>query len=156
MDKNQSSKSSQLIISLTGIVGIKSANAFLGEKGETLLPKGDNLYLDETKISDANLHPFHYYSENQEKTIYFFIVRAADGTYRAAANACEVCYGSQKGFQPRGDQIVCVTCQTSYSKDQIALQQGGCNPRPISKDVKVAKDRLEIKLSDLEEAADLF
>lgn len=132
------------------------SDSFLGEKGEAVRVEGNKVFIDESKVDDGNLHPFNYYSERQGKSIYFFIVKASDGTYRAAANACEVCYDSQKGFRQFGDQIRCENCRVWYSKDQIALQKGGCNPRPIDKDVEVVNGRLAINLLDIEKTADLF
>ncbi len=129
---------------------------FLGEKGETIQAEGERVYIEESKVNDGDLHPFNYYSERLGKTIYLFIVKASDGTYRAAANACEVCFESQKGFKQIGDQIRCENCRVMYSKDQIALQKGGCNPRPIDKDVEVTNGRLVIGLADVEATADLF
>lgn len=129
---------------------------FLGEKGETLQAEGDKVYIDQAKVDDGNLHAFNCYSAKVGKTIYFFIVKASDGTYRAAANACEVCFGSQKGFRQVGNQIRCENCRVTYSKDQIALEKGGCNPRPIDRDVKVIAGRLAINLADIEKTADLF
>lgn len=132
------------------------SNSFLGEKGEPVQVEGNKVYIEESKVDDGNLHPFNYYSEELGKTIYFFIVKALDETYRAAANACEVCFDSQKGFKQIGDQIRCENCRIMYSKDQIALQKGGCNPRPINKDVEVTNGRLVINLADVEATADLF
>lgn len=134
----------------------RANDGFLGDGGETLSAEGDRVLIEESKVSDGNLHPFNYYSESQGKNIYFFVLKAPDGTYRAAANACEVCYDSKKGFRQVGDRILCENCRTTYSKSQIALQKGGCNPRPIDKDVNVINGQLEIALSDIEKTADLF
>ncbi len=133
-----------------------TTNDFLGEKGETLQVNGDKVLVEEKKISDGNIHFFNYYSPTAKKTIYFFIIKASDGTYRVAANACEVCFGSLKGFSQVGDQIRCENCRVLYSIDQIALQKGGCNPRPIDKDTKVVDGQLEISLAAIEDSADLF
>lgn len=133
-----------------------TSNSFLGDKGNTLQAKKDKIFIEEVKVNDGNMHAFNYYSEKEKKTIYFFIVKASDGTYRAAANACEACFGSQKGFKQIGDQIRCENCRVVYSKDEIALQKGGCNPRPIDKDVEVIDGQLAINVTDIERTADLF
>ena len=99
---------------------------------------------------------YNFYSEKNKKTIYFFVVRASDGSYRVAASACEVCFESMKGFSQVGELIRCDNCQTTYSKDQIALEKGGCNPRPIDKDAKVEGGKLLINVADVEASADLF
>jgi len=132
------------------------SDGFLGEKGETLQAEGDQVFVDESKVSDGDIHYFEYSSEKTGKNIHFFVIKAGDGTYRVAADACEVCFDSKKGFRQVGDKIRCENCQTVYSKDQIALQKGGCNSRPIDKDAKVVDGQLSINLSDIENTADLF
>ena len=129
---------------------------FLGEKGETVQPEGDQVFIDEAKVKDDNLHAFNYFSQASGKTLYFFIVKAPDGTYRAAANACEVCFGSRTGFKQLGNQIRCENCRTIYSKEQIAMEKGGCNPRPIDRNVQVTSGRLALNVADIEKTADLF
>jgi len=134
----------------------KPKNEFLGEKGETLTAIDNKVYIEETKVSDGNIHFYNYYSEENQKTIYFFIVKADDGTHRVAANACESCFGSKKGFTQVGDLIRCENCKVTYSKDQIAREKGGCNPRPIEKAAMVENENLIINVSDIEGSADLF
>ena len=131
-------------------------DGFLGDRGMAVEATDGGIYIDQVEVDDGNIHSFNYYSEKQKKTIYFFIIRASDGTYRAAANACEVCFGSKKGFSQVGDLIRCDNCQVTYPKDKIALEKGGCNPGPIDKDVKVENGQLVINLFDVEEVAYLF
>jgi uncharacterized membrane protein len=133
-----------------------SNDGFLGEKGKTVQAEGDKILIDENEVNDENLHAFNYYSTKAGKNLYFFIIKASDGTYRAAANACEVCFGAKKGFTQVGDLIKCENCGTTYAKDQIAVIKGGCNPRPISRNVPVANSRLAIDLTDIESIAGLF
>ncbi|MBU3957342.1 DUF2318 domain-containing protein [Patescibacteria group bacterium] len=130
--------------------------SFLGDEGEMLQAEGDKVYIDQSRVDGGNMHAFNYYSEKKKKTIYFFIVKASDDTYRVAANACEVCFDSLKGFKQIGNQIRCENCRVTYSKDQIALQKGGCNPRPIDKDAEIIDGQLVINIADIEKTADLF
>ncbi|MFC1626672.1 Fe-S-containing protein [Patescibacteria group bacterium] len=129
---------------------------FLGDKGKSLVDEDGVISISEDNVSDGDMHNYHYFSESINKTIYFFILQAPDGTYRAAANACEVCYGSKKGFTQIGDMIRCENCQTTYRKDQIAMEKGGCNPSPISKDVLVKNGQLMLDVDDVESVAYLF
>lgn len=137
---------------------VDNTTGFVGDEGETVQSDGGGqILIEESKVQNGNLHTFNYYSPTANKTIYFFIVKASDGTYRAAANACEVCFKSKKGFtQVSGGGIRCENCRTMYTKDQIALQKGGCNPRPIDKDVQATDGRLAINVTDIESSADLF
>ncbi|MFC1790435.1 Fe-S-containing protein [Patescibacteria group bacterium] len=134
----------------------KTSDTFKGEQGETLQAQNNQVFIEEKKVSDGDLHAFNFYSDKWGKSLYFFIIKASDGTYRAAANACEVCFGDRKGFSQVGDQIRCETCRTMYERDQIALQRGGCNPRPISKDVPVVDGQLVLDLTSIEKITDLF
>jgi len=129
---------------------------FLGEKGEAVKAADGKVYIDEKKVSDGDMHSFNFYSKRTGKSVYFFIVKASDGTYRAAANACEVCFSAKKGFKQVGGLIRCENCRVTYPKDKIALEKGGCNPGPIDQDVKVEDGKLAINTSDLEKAAYLF
>jgi len=133
-----------------------SNDSFLGDRGMAVEAIDGQIYIDQSEVDDGNMHSFNYYSERQKKTIYFFIIKASDGTYRAAANACEVCFEAKKGFTQVGDLIRCENCQVTYSKDKIALEKGGCNPGPIDKNVKVENGQLVIQLSDVEGVAYLF
>ncbi len=64
-------------------------------------------------------------------------VRAPDGTVRTALNTCQVCYSSGRGFYKQsGDVVVCQNCGNRFRIDQIELIKGGCNPIPITKDLK--------------------
>jgi len=137
-------------------VPMVSNDGFLGEKGKTVQAEGDKILINENEVNDENLHAFNYYSPKAGKNLYFFIIKASDGTYRAAANACEVCFGAKKGFTQVGDLIKCENCGTTYTKDQIAVIKGGCNPRPISRNVPVVNGRLAIGLTDIESIAGLF
>lgn len=136
---------------------VKSVNdGFVGERGAEVKAVDGKIYIDEDQVSDGNLHSYNFYSENKSKTIYFFIVKASDGTYRAAANACEVCFASKKGFKQVGDLIRCENCQVTYPKDKIALEKGGCNPGPIDKNVKVESGKLVLETAEIEKVAYLF
>jgi uncharacterized membrane protein len=131
-------------------------DGFVGDKGLSVEAKNGSIYIDESQVSDGNLQAFNYYSDKAGKNIYFFVVMAPDGTYRAAANACEVCYGAKKGFSQVGDQIRCENCQVTYPKSKIAMEKGGCNPGPIDKNVTVADGNLIIDLADVEAVSYLF
>lgn len=136
---------------------VESVNdGFSGDIGVKVSAAEGVVEIDETEVSDGNMHSYNYYSEEAGKNIYFFIVEASDGTYRAAANACEVCHATKKGFTQVGDKIKCNNCGTTYSKDQIALQKGGCNPVPINADVNIVDGVLVLDVSDIEAVADLF
>jgi len=133
-----------------------SSRDFKGDKGSTVTSTNGQILIDADQVQDGNLHAFNYFSDRFNKSIYFFVIRAPDNTYRVAANACEVCYGSMLGFTQVGDKVRCENCRTIYTKDQIAKQKGGCNPRPINDNAQVNNGKLVINVTDVESTADLF
>ncbi|MDA3802455.1 MAG: DUF2318 domain-containing protein [Patescibacteria group bacterium] len=134
----------------------KVTDNFIGERGTEMKAEGNKIMIDESLVNDNNIHYFNYFSKTKNKTIYFFVIKASDGTYRVAANACEVCYDAKKGFTQIGDLIKCNNCGVTYSKDRIALDKGGCNPGPISSNGKVENEKLIIEVAQVESVANLF
>ncbi|MCJ7827524.1 DUF2318 domain-containing protein [Patescibacteria group bacterium] len=139
----------------TPIVKVEN-QVFFGEKGTALAPENGFVSILASEVSDGQMHYYNYFSQKAAKTVYFFIIQASDGTYRAAANACEVCFGEKKGFYQDGEQIVCKNCQQVFPKERIGIEKGGCNPAPISSDVSVEVGQLLIGVSALDETAYLF
>jgi uncharacterized membrane protein len=85
-------------------------------------------------------------------------VRAPDGTIRTAFNTCQVCYNSGRGwYTVEGDSLVCNNCGNRFRTSQLELVKGGCNPVPITKDLK-SEDSESITVSRdlLEQAKFLF
>lgn len=133
-----------------------TSNEFLGDKGEAVIALNGEVKIAESKVSDGNLKSFNYFSANEGKDIYFFVVRADDGTYRVAANACEVCYGAKMGFEQVGDSIRCNNCWAIFKKDTIAKEKGGCNPSPIDANAEVINGELKIDVNKIEAVSYLF
>ncbi|MBL7141923.1 DUF2318 domain-containing protein [Patescibacteria group bacterium] len=128
---------------------------FFGENGENVSLINGQVSLTANTLDD-NLA--HYYNTKlpSGKTVYFFVVKDKNGVYRAAANACQVCFDSRMGFRQQGDFMVCNTCGNKYPLGKIATEKGGCNPGPINPDLKVKNGKLTIKQAELEEVAELF
>jgi len=128
---------------------------FSGENGENVSLINGQISLTANTFDD-NLA--HYYNTElpSGKTVYFFVVKDKKGIYRAAANACQVCFDSRMGFRQQGDFMVCNTCGNKYPLEKIATEKGGCNPGPINPDLKVKNGKLTIKQAELEEIAEFF
>lgn len=128
---------------------------FLGKEGEKISLANGQISLT-AEISDDNL--VHYYNTETPdgKRIYFFVVKDKNGVYRAAANACQVCFDARMGFRQEGDFMVCNTCDNKYPLEKIATEKGGCNPGPINPNLEVKNNKIIIKQSDLEQVADFF
>lgn len=128
---------------------------FDGDKGETVSLVNGQISLDANIFNDGLAH-FYNTQLSNGKTVFFFVVKDSNGIYRAAANACQVCYDSRMGFRQEGDYMVCNTCGNKYPLARIATEKGGCNPGPINPNLQVAGGKVIIKQSDIEQIASFF
>lgn len=128
---------------------------FFGESGETVNLKNGEVKLP-ASIFNNNQARFYNVKMSDNKIIYFFVVKDKNGVYRAAANACVVCFKTYKGFRQEGDEIVCNNCGNRYPIEKIATEKGGCNPGPINPNLEVKNSQIIIKQTDLEQVSDLF
>jgi len=128
---------------------------FSGEKGEIVNLENGEVKLTASIFND-NRARFYNVKMPDSKTIYFFVVKDKNGIYRAAANACVVCFKTYKGFHQEGDEIVCNNCGNRYPIEKIATEKGGCNPGPINPNLEVKNGQIIIKQADLEQVLDLF
>lgn len=76
----------------------------------------------------------HYFLRDKGNTIRFFVVRDKQGVVRAAIDACEVCYESDKGYKFDTNVMICVNCGQKFALHNIGKLKGGCNPHPIQYD----------------------
>ncbi len=134
---------------------IYSQAGFNGNKGEKSYLQNGRIELDAELFSDNNAR-FYNIGMPDGKIIYFFVVKDKNGIYRAAANACQVCFSSHKGFHQEGNEIVCNNCGNRYPIEKIATEKGGCNPGPINPDLPVKNGKITISQSEIEQVAGLF
>ena len=127
---------------------------FNGEKGDQISLANGQVVLAASTFEDGEAH--FYNTELNGKTIYFFLVKDKDGVYRAAANACQVCFDSALGFHQEGNYMVCNTCGNQYPLEKIATEKGGCNPGPINPNLKVVDGKIAIRQAELEQVAEFF
>ncbi|MBU1178361.1 DUF2318 domain-containing protein [Patescibacteria group bacterium] len=140
---------------LTEVNQSTKAASFSGTEGEAVTIEDSQIAIDTTKLQGTTAN--YYNTELSDgRTVYFFVVKDKNGTYRAAANACQVCADSKAGFHQEGDQMVCNTCGNGYPLEKIATEKGGCNPVPINPNLKVADSKIIIEQSDIEQIADFF
>ena len=97
---------------------------------------------------------FFDYTTSSNKPIRFFAIKSSDGVYRAAADACDVCYRSKMGYHQEGDDMVCKKCGRHFPSKEVNVVTGGCNPDGIP--ATVQGDKLLIATSDLDNRAELF
>lgn len=107
----------------------------------------NSLYIPLSKINDGKAH-FYEHQSVTGKTIRLFVLKSSDGVYRAAFDACDVCYREKKGYRQEGDNMICNNCGRKFPSNRINVEQGGCNPAPLLRNVE--GDYLVIKKSDIE------
>ncbi|HEX6624282.1 MAG TPA: DUF2318 domain-containing protein [Pyrinomonadaceae bacterium] len=89
------------------------------------------------------------------KPVRFFVVKATDNTYRAALDACEVCFHAKKGYEQKGSDMICRNCGRDFAIGDIGPHnEGGCHPIALARTVE--GDSLVIKTSELEKGSSYF
>lgn len=89
------------------------------------------------------------------KPVRFFVVKAADNTYRAALDACEVCFHAKKGYEQKGPDMICRNCGRDFAIGDIGPHnEGGCHPIALRQ--RVEGDQLVIQTSELERGTSYF
>ena len=81
------------------------------------------------------------------KEIHYFALKSSDGIYRAAYDACDVCFRANRGYRQEGDLMVCNKCGQAFPSVKVNEVKGGCNPAPLTRTVD--GDSLVIRKIDL-------
>jgi len=91
-------------------------------------------------------------------TVEVLAVTASDGAVRLALNTCQVCQGSPYAyFVQEGDSFICQNCGNAFSRDDIGLEAGGCNPVPVTEEYYEESDGvITISSNFLEEYKESF
>lgn len=127
----------------------------------------NNYYIPVSEINEGKAH-FYKYDSITGKVIRFFVLKSRDGIFRAAFDACDVCFEAKKGYMQEGDYMICNNCGRKFESTRINIEQGGCNPAPLARTMEDAKHNtvplksgaedgyLVIKKSDIEGGARYF
>jgi uncharacterized membrane protein len=115
-------------------------------------PGGADVTIPVAEIADGQAHFYSYDAGGVE--VKYFVMQSKDGEYRAAFDACDVCFPNKKGYTQQGDEMVCNNCGQRFDSSKINELKGGCNPSPIDRTVK-GKD-LVLKTSDLQAGVQYF
>jgi len=75
-------------------------------------------------------------AEAYGKEIHYFALKSSDGVYRAAYDACDVCFRLNRGYRQEGDLMVCNNCGQTFPSDKVNEVRGGCNPSPLVRTVE--------------------
>ena len=92
--------------------------------------------------------------ESEGRQLYYFALKSRDGEYRAALDACDVCFKSNRGYRQEADQMVCNNCGQKFACDKIGEVKGGCNPHPLARGIE--GQYLVIKKTDIVAGKEYF
>lgn len=115
--------------------------------------QGQAVTLDAAQFEDGKARHFCYQIPGGV-TVRYFVVKSSDGVIRAAFDACDVCWRSDKGYTQQGDFMVCNNCGRAFASVQVNEVQGGCNPAPLLR--QVADGKVTIQVSDILEGRRFF
>ena len=143
----------KLVATLSALV-VLSLGALPGFAGSRVLPNGDMQIQKSEVTATVKFYPYTV----DGVLIEVLALRAPDGTVRTAFNTCQVCYASGRGYYvQQGDVLVCQNCRNRFKASQVELIKGGCNPVPITADLKTENaNTITIAKSLFTEAKPLF
>lgn len=103
-------------------------------------------------FDDGKARHFDYKAHGM--TIRYFVLKSSDGVLRAAFDACDVCWPAGKGYYQDGDDMVCRNCGRRFASNLVNEVKGGCNPAPLTRNVK--GDQLVLKAEDILQGSNYF
>ena len=104
-----------------------TVGAFSLGKYEKVKANGTVVSIPVAKVSDGKAHFYRF--DDGGKEITFFAVKAADGSFKTAFDACDACYKSKKGYEQQGDKMNCKNCNQKFAVNRLGPNAtGGCNP----------------------------
>ena len=100
-------------------------------------------------LAGVNDGKAHYYKVKADDgtMVTFFVLKSKDGVFRAAIDACDVCYKAGKGYYQDGDFMVCENCGQRFASSRINIIKGGCNPAPLER--AISGDQMVIAMKDI-------
>jgi uncharacterized membrane protein len=150
-----------VVVLLVGIGSLAYLGVFSGlfEKSPAEIAKAAGVVetADAVKIPLKALdsgQAFFLSLESDGRQLYYFALKSRDGVYRAALDACDVCYRTNRGYRQEGDLMVCNKCRQSFPSNRIGEIKGGCNPHPLARGIE-GQD-LVIRKADILAREDYF
>lgn len=136
------------------LLGMSIALATSAFAGGTITPGGDLKIPKKEVTSTVKFYPYKAGGVMME----VLALRAPDGTIRTAFNTCQVCYASGRGYYTqKAEYLVCNNCGNRFLARQVELVKGGCNPVPITRELKKEDaDFITIPKALFEQAKPLF
>jgi len=117
--------------------------------GNVINAGADSITIPLSEITETA--KFYEYDSSGTK-IRFFAIKAKDGSIKTAFDACDVCFGSKKGYRQEGNNMICNNCGNKYPISGLGTKNlggGGCWPGYLPS--KIQGESLIIENSKLEE-----
>lgn len=127
-----------------GNVRKTAASIVNAEKGQIRIP---------LKMLSGNTASYYVYAVGG-KEIRFFVLRASDGSIKAALDACTACYHAKLGYSQQGDTMVCNNCGMSFKSVNVGIVTGGCSPIPV--EMKLDNGMIVLQSEEIEAGARYF
>jgi hypothetical protein len=122
------------------------ASLCCGASGLASLVWAADITYPASQFSDGKAK-FFSYKTPEGITIKYFIIKSSDAVIRAAFDACDVCWPEGKGYQQKGDFMVCKNCGKQFHSTRVNEVSGGCNPSPLTR--KLENGQVIIKPEDV-------
>jgi len=137
----------------TLLLGAVTVYAFSFGKYEKVKAGNGVVSIPVAKVSDGKARFYKF--EDGGKEIAFFAVKAADGSYKTAFDACDACFKSKKGYEQQGDRMNCKNCNQKFAINRLGPNAtGGCNPGYLPHQLN--GNTISIKADDLKDGARYF
>jgi FTR1 family protein len=143
--------SSLLVLIPVGIVYAMEAVPREVPAPEPVAREGGDLVVPLHDLDAGKLKRFGVVMEGH--TVRFLAMKTADGKYRTAVDACEMCGAFGYVQDEQSGNLVCLNCGAEINPLTLG-HKGGCNPIPLASSVQGSAVR--IAASDLEKEAHRF
>lgn len=122
-------------------------------KAIQLAPGANELRIPVNEISEGKVK-FYEAALESGANVRFFVVKTADGIYRTALDACQVCFDAHKGYYQDGNDMVCRKCGRHFPISSIGYGTSGCHPMGLHGTVD--GDDLVIQTNELQNGSRYF
>ena len=141
------------IVTMVLLIGAVTVFGFSLGKYEKVTVSNGTVTVPVAKLADGKAHFYKF--EDNGKEITFFAVKAADGSYKSAFDACDACFKSRKGYEQQGDKMNCKNCNQKFAINRLGPNAtGGCNPGYLPHQLNGST--ISISVNDLKDGARYF
>ena len=131
------------IVSLSAVKAYDLREVSLSEP-ETYTVEGESILIPMDDVSDGHLHRYEYRTDNDVNVRWIVVKKPGSASFGTGLDACEVC--GNAGYYENNGKVICKRCDVVMNINTIGFK-GGCNPIPLSYEVK--EGNLVFSIADL-------